>query len=113
MASSSSPLPSEETVTVSIPRSALIVVAPPPSHVDQTTVSAVVGLDRKAYLRHCRAGAWPVTRSGKKLIARTLDVQAFLDKHARMLAKTRPPAKLQGPAEFTEMPLPKGVRRAS
>lgn len=112
MPKTSTPPTDDELVTVTIPRSALVVVAPPPSHVDQNTVSSVVGLDRKAYLKHSNAGAWPVTRAGKKLLAKTADVQAWIDRQAAPLAKTRAP-RLPGPAEFTELPLPKGARRAS
>lgn len=105
----------DELVTITVPRAALTVTAPPPSHVHQATVAAVVGLDRKTYLRLSRRGAWPVVIEGRKYLARTADVQAYLDDQAKKLAPRKKPAanEHQDDAEFAELPAPKGFRHAS
>ena len=108
-----SPAP-PDTVTLSVPRSTLTVVAPPPSHVHQGTVEAVVGLGAKAYLRLSRRGAWPVVTEGKQVLARVADVQAYLDAHAaRVTPKKKGTATNDEQPSFDEMPLPAGVRHAS
>lgn len=101
----------DDLITVAIPRSALAVTAPPPSRVDQSTVTSVVGLPRKVYLQLCRQGAWPVTKAGRLLLAKTADVEAYLDAHAKRL-RPRGPASRKV-EEFDELPAPKGFRHAS
>jgi hypothetical protein len=108
------PTPTDDLVTVTIPRSALQLVAPPPVYVHQGNVETVLGLERKSYMAACRNGTWPVTKQGKKYLARVTEVQAYLDRQAVVMTKkkrVRAAANEEGEDNFDALPLPKGVKR--
>jgi len=79
----------DDTVTLSltIPREALTVVAPPPEFVHQRNVAAVIGLPPRQYLDLCRRGVWPVAVEGKLRLARREEVVAYLASRARILER--------------------------
>jgi len=77
----------DDTVTLTIPREALTVVAPPPVFVHQRNVAAVVGLPAAQYLALCRRGAWPVVAEGKLRLARREEVVAYLTAQERILER--------------------------
>jgi hypothetical protein len=102
----------DDTLTLSIPRSALTVVAPPPEYVHQKTVGAVVGLPARQYLALCRAGAWPVVCDGKLRLARREEVVAYLDGRARILARRAALASV-AVEPFSDADMPRGLTRAT
>lgn len=102
--------PDPDMVTVSIPRSALVVVAPPPDLVHQGNVAAVVGIDPATYLALCKRGHWPVKREGRLRVSSRVDVLAYFTGGAHKQArKRRAPAPT--PEGFETMPLPPGLSR--
>lgn len=102
----------DDLVTVSIPRSALTVVAPPPEFVNQNTAD-VMGLDRETYLRLCKRGAWPVTRAGRLRVARRVDVATYLEANARTLTPRPRTAACANDAPFSlDRDMPKGFVRS-
>lgn len=103
--------PDPDMVTVSIPRSALVVVAPPPDLVHQGNVAAVVGLDPATYLALCKRGHWAVTRVGRLRVARRADVLAYFAACAHKQTRKRR-ALAPTPEGFETMPLPPGLSRA-
>ncbi len=50
-----------------------------PVLVTQRSVEGVCGLPRRDYLRLARAGAWPTTRERRLVVARTVDVLAYVE----------------------------------
>ncbi len=64
----------DDLVTITIPRSAIQVVAAPPAFVHQKTVEAVVGISRRRYAAWAREGRFESRRDGKLVLARTEDV---------------------------------------
>ena len=68
------------TITVQIPASAIVAVAPRPATVSQRTVELHFGIPSRTYLEMARAGRFPTTRVGKLRIARYEDVEAALTK---------------------------------
>lgn len=64
----------DDLVTLTVPRSALHIVAAPPAFVSQQTVEAVVGISRRRYVAWAKEGRYPVTRDGRRLLAKTEDV---------------------------------------
>ena len=102
-----------ETVTLTIPREALTVVAPPPEFVHQRNVAAVVGLPPAQYLALCRRGAWAVVVEGKLRLARREEVVAYLIDRARMMQRRARLATDGERAAFTDDDMPKGYTRAA
>lgn len=82
----------EEQVMIPVPRSALMVAAPPAT-VTQKTSLTVFGLPPRNYLRLAASGAFPVKVEGKLRVARFADVENYLTTGA---ARRSPP--LPGPA---------------
>lgn len=52
-----------------------------PTHVTQRTVAAVCGLPKRDYLKAARAKAFPTSKIGRLVIARTEDVGVWIDAH--------------------------------
>jgi hypothetical protein len=52
-----------------------------PELVSQRTVLAVVGMGRRDYMDHCRAGDWPSYCDRRLRYSRTADVLAWLQAH--------------------------------
>ncbi|MGO9833697.1 MAG: hypothetical protein ACLP1X_05730 [Polyangiaceae bacterium] len=52
-----------------------------PELVSQKTVLAVIGMNRRDYLDHCRAGDWPSYADRRFRYSRTVDVVAWLQAH--------------------------------
>jgi hypothetical protein len=50
-----------------------------PAFVTQRSISEVIGIDRREFLRLCRIGAFPSTRERRLAVARTGDVLAYFD----------------------------------
>lgn len=64
------------TITVQIPASAIVAVAPRPATVSQRTVELHFGIPKATYLDMARRGVFPTTRVGRLRIARYEDVEA-------------------------------------
>jgi hypothetical protein len=77
-----------DTVLLSVPRSALTIVAPPPERVSQATSLDVFGLPPKRFAQLAKAGAFAAAREGRLWLARTEDVRAYLDSKARVHGRT-------------------------
>ena len=103
----------KDTVTLSIPREALTVVAPPPEFVHQKNVAAIIGLPSRQYLDLCRAGAWPVVCDGRLRLARREEVIAHLTARARILERRAALADTSEDRPFTDADMPKGFTRAT
>lgn len=69
-----------DKITVEIPLSAIVAVAPRPATVSQKTCEQHFGITKTVYLEMARAGRFPTTRVGKLRIARYEDVEAALTK---------------------------------
>ena len=52
---------------------------PAPTFVHQRSVEAICGVPRRAYLDLARSGAFPATKSGRLVLARTADVVAYVE----------------------------------
>jgi hypothetical protein len=52
-----------------------------PMYVTQRTVPSVLGMPRKTYLDHCRAGTWPSLKDRRLVYSKTEDVAAFVAAH--------------------------------
>lgn len=81
----------EEQIMVPVPRSALMVAAPPAT-VTQRSCMAVFGITPSHYLRLAGA-AFPVKREGQLRVARYADVEAYLTSGAEFVTKSGPTPK--------------------
>lgn len=93
----------DDTVTLSVPRSALTVVAPPPERVTQATSLEVFGLPPKTFAALCKRGAFPAAKEGRLWVARCEDVRSYLDSKTRSHKRAK--------VDSGTFELPAGVRR--
>jgi hypothetical protein len=59
-----------------------------PVYVSQRSVESVVGLSRRDYLRLSRCRAWPSTRERRLVVARTVDVLAYVERSIAIRASS-------------------------
>lgn len=67
-----------DTITVQIPASAIVAVAPRPATVSQRTCEQHFGLCPRLYLRMAKSGLFPSKVVGRLRIARYEDIEAAL-----------------------------------
>jgi hypothetical protein len=99
----------DDLVTITIPRSALTVVAPAPERVSQATSLEVFGLPPKAFVALAKRGAFAAAREGRLWVASAADVRAYLDSKARVHSR---PRKADPEDERTDWAEASGFRKA-
>lgn len=75
---------SNDLVTVTIPRSALTMVAPPPEYVSTATCLEVLGVPANTFAKWAKAGAFAAAKEGRLWLARLADVRVYLDSRAKV-----------------------------